>query len=115
MMITGNDSMNKSTLFQDSDLANAIDSDETEWAKGCQRDECHHGLIAPPPPPATADLWLGRVAQYRLGLLVFCDCRAGAAQAKLMERREENIVMGLKNDCVEKAGAWGAGEWNAFI
>lgn len=45
------------------------------WARGC--DKCKFGLINPPPANVAAPLYIARTTQAALGLLTFCDCRAG--------------------------------------
>lgn len=65
--------------------ADGIVTEAAAWAMGC--DHCRYGLIDPPPVAGyTASLVVARAIQHRHGYLAVCDCRAGQAYARLLNR-----------------------------
>ncbi len=54
------------------------------WAEGCEH--CKFGIQAAPPISGTdVPFFWQRAIAMRLGLVLFCECRAGQAQQKYLE------------------------------
>jgi hypothetical protein len=69
---------------------------DIHWARGCDR--CRHGLTVTPEHRTYAPLFVERAIQASLGLVQFCDCRAGKAYRAFLRNTFRDLRDGGEYD-----------------
>lgn len=62
---------------------------DVHWARGCDR--CRFGLTVTPEHRTGISLYVERAVQASLGLVQFCDCRAGKAYRAFLRNTYRDI------------------------
>jgi hypothetical protein len=64
-------------------------SGDTDWARGCEH--CRFGLTVTPRHRTGEPLYVERAIQAALGLIQFCECRAGHAYRAFLRTKYREI------------------------